>query len=130
VVGGERLDRVGFLGIFEACPGALIELPTEPRYQPRGAEEAGRILDESVVAHQAQLPGFDVRNPVEGIHQQTVRMLVERQGHGIGGEVAAAEIFENRVPVVYRLAGLGVFLPASARNLDCDTDRETEEQGP
>ncbi len=130
VIGRESLDGLVFLGILESRPGALIQFPPQARHQAGGPEQAGRIFDEPVVANQTQLPGFDVGDAIQRIHQQAVRMLVERQGHGIGGEVAAAQILKNRVPVVYGFAGLGVFLAAGARDLDRNPDRETEEQGP
>ena len=65
------------------------------------------IFDESVVGDEAELAVFNVRDAVERVHQEAVRTFVERDRHGIGGEVPAAEIVEDSRRPGYGLAGLG-----------------------
>ena len=86
------------------------------------------IFDESVVADQPELAVFDVGYAVEGVHQETVGAVVEREGHGVGGKVAPPEVFENGRRLDRRFAGLGIGDRQSAANLHRAHHRETAQR--
>ena len=87
--------------------------------------EPDRIFEEAVVAHQSQDPRFKVGDAVERVHEQTIGALIERERHGVGGEVAAAQVVENASRVIDRLTGLREFLAAGAADLDPHAARES-----
>src|SRR5262252_8970263 len=67
----------------------------EPRGETRGANQPRGILNESVVVDDPKQLCFNVCGPIEGIHQQTTRTRVERQRHGVDGEIASSKIFDD-----------------------------------
>ena len=75
------------------------------------------------------MASFNVGEAVERIEQEAPGALVEGDGHRVGGEVAAAEVFEDGRPVEDGLAGFGIFLTAGAGDFDADAAGEPEEEG-
>ena len=75
------------------------------------------------------MAGLNVGKTVERIEQESPGTFVEGDGHRVGGEVAAAEVFKDGRPVVDGLAGFGIFLTAGGGDLDADAAGEPEEEG-
>ena len=127
--GRNLLHQAFGFGVLIASFGALIHFPAGAGGEADGAQHAGGVFDEAVVAGEAQMAGLNVGKAVEGIEQQAPGALVEGDGHGVGGKVAAAQVFEDGRPVVDGLAGLGIFLAAGAGDFDADAAGEPEEEG-
>src|ERR1700728_4963661 len=126
--GGDLIHQAFGLGVLVASLRALVHLPAGAGRKTDGAKHAGRILDEAVIAGEAKVARLNVREPIQGVEQQPPGALVQRDGHRVGGEVAAAQVVKNRRPVVDGLAGLGVLLTAGARNFDANAARKPEEE--
>jgi len=118
-----------FAGVVVARPGALVHLPAGAGGETGDADHAGGIFEESVIVDQAQVARLHVGNAVQRIEQQAVGALIEGDGHGVDGEVAAAQVLQHGRPVVNGFAGLGVFLAAGAGDLDADAAGKPEKQG-
>ncbi len=74
---------------------------------------------------------FDVGDPVERIHQQPARSLVQRQGHRVNREIAAAKILNDRGRShLRRLARLVVALRAGHRNFGANSARQRQQHAP
>src|SRR6202012_1399065 len=91
-----------------------------------GADHAGGILDEAVVGDQPELAVLDVGNAVERVHQQAVGALVVGDGHGVGGEVAPAQVFENAGGTGDWPAGPGIGNQEGRADLDTDSAGKVE----
>ena len=86
------LDVVVFLRGVVARLGTFFQRVMETGRKPGSADQANRIFEERIVVQNAQDLGFDVGDSVEGIEQQSPRAGIERQRHGVDGEVAAAQV--------------------------------------
>ncbi len=120
VVRGEELDDGLGFGVLVALLGSRIEFPTQPGDVAGGANEKRRLFEESVVRDEAQSARFDVGRAVQRVHQKAVRALVERNGHGVDGEVTAAKVFLDGSGVNYGLAGLGILAAMGAYEVNSD----------
>ncbi len=96
---------------------------------PGGANQQGRLLKKTIVRDQAQGSGLDVRGTVHGVHQQPKRALVERDGHGVDGKIAATEVFLDGRGMVDRLARLGILGAVGADQIDANRSGKTEVEG-
>ena len=103
-----EFDDILCLGILIAGLGARIKVPAETGNIARGANQKCGLFKKAVVRNQAQGARFNVGRSVERIHQQAERALVERDGHGVDGKVAAAQILLNGSGVEDGLARLGI----------------------
>ena len=107
----------------------MVHLPAQARHDARGANQQGRLFQEAVIRNQAQRPGLDVRGAVHRVHQQTKGALVEGDGHGVDGEVAAAEVFLNGGGMIDGLAGLGILDAVGADQIDANGAGKTQVKG-
>ena len=117
------------LGRLVASGRPRLHLPTQTRGQPCSTNQPCRILDKAVVADQPQFAIFDVRNPVERVHQQAKRAVVERNRHGVGGKVALPQVFCNARRLILRLAGLWKRDRKRSRKFKADAARKDQIQG-
>src|ERR1700759_2398352 len=123
-----RLDVALLFAGLVALLGSLVHLPAQAGHEPGGTNHPGGFFDKSVVADQAQLAVLDVGYPVEGVHQEAVGAVVQRDRHSVGGKVAAAEVVEDRRRLVDGFSGLGVGDRQSAANLHANTTREPHKE--
>ncbi len=96
-------------------------MPTETRGQPDGTDQARGLLDKAIIADQTQFPIFNVRDAVERVHQKTIGSFIERQCHGVGRKVAAAQVFRDAGRLIVRLARLGIGHRHGGGDLDPDS---------
>ena len=110
---GDVLDVIVFFGGIKAGLGAFLQRPVKARGEAGGPDQPGGIFDKSVVMQNAEKLGFDISSAVERVHQQAARTRIQRQGHGIDGEIPAAQVFDEGGGRNYRrLAGFLVVLEA------------------
>jgi hypothetical protein len=121
-------DVALFLAGLVAGLGLFVHLPAEPGHEADGADHADGVLDKAVVADEAELAIFDVGDAVEGVHEQAVGALVEGERHGVGGEVAAAEVVEDGGGLDDGFAGLGIGDAEGAAQLEPDIAGKTQEE--
>ena len=93
---GDVLDVIVFLGGLKAGLGAFLERPVKARRKAAGPDQPRGIFDKSVVMQDAENLGFNISSAVERVHQQAARARIQRQGHGIDGEIPAAQVFDER----------------------------------
>ncbi len=86
----------------------FIQRPAQPRHQPRRPHHSDRILDKSMVRDQPQLAVLNIRHPVQRIHQQTVRPLIQRERHRIRREIPPPQIVQDPRGLQNRLVRLRV----------------------
>src|SRR5579859_2064659 len=89
-----RITDVVFLArilIPRAC--LLFHGPIESCAETRGADQPAGIIKEARAVEQTQLFGFDVRHAIEWVDEQSARAFVQRERHGVTGEIAPAQVF-------------------------------------
>ncbi len=89
------VDVVAFFGRVVAGLGAFFDRPMKARGKARGADQPRRIFQKRIVVQNADQLGFNIGDAVERIEQQSARTFIQRQRHGVDGEIAAAQIFVN-----------------------------------
>src|SRR5215472_13647530 len=89
------IDVLPLLGRVVAGLRAFLERPMKAGGEAGSPNEPRRILEERVVVQNANELGFNVGDAIERIEQEPTRSLVEREGHRVDGEVAAAQVLMN-----------------------------------
>ncbi len=127
---GDVLDVVVFLGGLEAGLGAFLQRPVKARREAAGPDQPRGIFDKRVVMQDAEQLGFDIGSAVERIHQQAARARIQRQGHGVDGEIPAAQVFDEGGGRNYRrLARLLVVLDARHADFGAHVAGQAQVQG-
>src|SRR5712675_170593 len=90
-----RLDVPLLLASLVTLLGPLVHLPAEPGHKPCCSNHPGGFFDKAVVAYEPEFAVLNVGHAVEGVHEEAVGAVVERERHGVGGEVPAAEVVED-----------------------------------
>ena len=99
----------------------------ETRGEAGGTDQPRRVLDESVVVQDAEQFGFDIGRAVEWIHQQSARARIQRQGHGIDGEIPPAQVFNEGGGGNHgRLAGFLIVLGARHADFGAHVSRQPQ----
>ena len=124
-LGREVFDDAFFFGVNVASAGLGVHLPAEAREVARGANQQGWLFKETVIGDQAKGPRLDVRSAVHGVHQQSERAFVERDRHGVDGEVAAAKLLLNGSGMIDRLAGLRILNAVRADQVNANRAGKT-----
>src|ERR1039458_226207 len=125
------LDVLIFSSGVVALLGALLQRPVETSGKAGSPDQTRGILDERIVVQDPQHLGFDIGDAIEGIEQQSARALIQRQRHGIYGEIAAAQIFLNAGGSDDgRLADLLVVFRAGHADFGADVARQYQKQCP
>src|SRR5207245_8187579 len=98
--------------------GALLRLEVEPQAEAKQAVDARGVFHEAAAMQDPKLTARDVRSSIRRIEQQPARIGMERNRHGIGGEVPAFEVVKNHGgPNLGGAAWFRVNLVAARRNL-------------
>ncbi len=127
--GRKNIKAGSFFRIFVASRGPVFPLPAEPAAKPHSPYQPRRILEKAVIARQPKLPCLDIRDAVERVEQQAVGTFIERERHGVGGEIATAKVLYDRGPAVNGLSRLWIRLRAGARHLHPNRAGEPEVEG-
>src|ERR1700731_2544162 len=85
------VDVLAFTGRVVASLGAFLKRPVEAG----GANHARGIFEERIVMQNADNLGLDVGDAVEGIEEQPAGSFIQRERHGVDGEVAATQVVVN-----------------------------------
>ncbi len=98
----------------------FFQSPVKARHQAQGPQHARRLFQECVVLENAEVLGFEIGNAVERIHQESARARIQRQSHGIDGEIAPAQVLVDGLEGHLGLSRFGIALRARAGNLRPD----------
>src|SRR4051812_24915574 len=89
--------------------------------EPGGADQARRFFQKGVVVEDADYLALGIGDSVEGVCEQASRTRVQRERHGVDGEIAAAKVFvDGGRSDLWRLARLIVDLGAGHADLGPD----------
>ena len=92
---GNQLLDLGFAGVGDLLLRPLLDGEAQADLEADEAQQARGVVVEAVGADGAELAAADVGQAVHGVEQQAAGGAVEREGDGVAGEVAAAEIVLN-----------------------------------
>src|SRR5207249_11425798 len=96
--------------------GALFRLEVKAQAEAKQAVDARGVFHEAAAMEDPKLTARDVRCSIRRIEQQPARIGMERNRHGIGGEVPALEVVKNHGgPSLGREAWFRVCLIAAGR---------------
>src|SRR5580704_2901702 len=95
---GAACDVIDVFTLFRSVISllsAFFERPVKAGSEAGGTNQARRIFDERIVMQNSQQLRFYVGYAVERIKQQSTRSLIQRERHGVHGEIAATQILLN-----------------------------------
>jgi hypothetical protein len=95
-VPGDRGERSAARRLAGALLGVGVEGEAEPRLVAHAAQESGGIVEEAHLVEDAQKPRLQVAATAEGVVQVAEVLAREPDGHGVDGEVAAAQVVHER----------------------------------
>ena len=100
-------ERNGFLQPslqrqVEPILGARLELELHARAITNGAQQAHRLIRETVDRKHSHFAALQIGQAVGGIEQQAAGGGVEGDSNGVQGKIAATQVFHNRGPTCLR----------------------------
>ncbi len=98
IFGRNGFLQIAFDGQVKPFLGALLNLEAHARRVAQDTQQADRLIGEAVNGKRPHFGALDIGQSVCGIEQQAARGGVQRNGDGVEGEVAAAQVFHDGGP--------------------------------